>query len=148
RQKQILPITLDEAWTFFSNPHQLPELTPAWMHMQIKSSLEKEMYIGMLMVYQIKPLFGIQLKWVTEITHIEEKAYFIDEQRFGPYRFWHHEHHFKAVEQGVEMIDKLHYALPFGYLGNVVHQVSVKNKIEKVFNFRRQMLTQKFGEVN
>lgn len=102
------------------------------------------MYEAMIATYHLKPLLGIRLNWVTEITHISEKEYFVDEQRFGPYRFWHHEHHFKEIEGGVEMTDIVHYALPFGVLGQVFHKCSVEKKLKEVFDYRYKALAKLF----
>ncbi|WP_217700245.1 SRPBCC family protein [Halobacillus hunanensis] len=101
--KQQLPISLEHAWSFFSNAGNLSDITPSWMKFEVTGELPDKMYQGMVATYRIQPLKGITLRWVTEITHMVEGKYFIDEQRFGPYRFWHHQHHFKEIESGVEM---------------------------------------------
>lgn len=141
---QQLPISLEEAWAFFSDPGNLPTLTPPWMHMRMDTEPPSEMYEGMIAISHVKPLLGIKLHWVTEITHIKEMEYFIDEQRFGPFRFWHHEHHFKEIEGGVEMTDIVHYALPFGVLGQVFHKCSVEKKLKEVFDYRYKALAKLF----
>ncbi|HZW68706.1 MAG TPA: SRPBCC family protein [Pseudogracilibacillus sp.] len=146
QQRQSLPISLDEAWEFFSNPQNLPKLTPDWMHLTFKENIPNNMSVGMKMTQQVKPLFGIPLTWVTEITQIEEKVYFVDEQRIGPYRFWHHEHRLHERPSGVEVIDSLHYALPFNLLGEIAHQLSVKKKVAEVFEYRYETLENLFGK--
>jgi len=146
QQRQRLPISLDEAWGFFSNPQNLPKLTPDWMHLTFKEGIPNDMHAGMKMTQQLKPLLGIPLTWVTEITHIEEKVYFVDEQRVGPYRFWHHEHCLHELPSGVEVTDSLHYALPFNIIGEIVHQLLVKKKIADVFEYRYERLEELFGK--
>ena len=103
------------------------------------------MYAGMIIKYTVKPLLGIPMTWVTEITHVEHKHFFVDEQRVGPYAIWHHQHHFKAIDNGVEMKDILHYKLPLGILGNMVHPFLVKNKLQEIFNYRNEKLVELFG---
>jgi ligand-binding SRPBCC domain-containing protein len=147
---QLLPISLQEAWQFFSSPHNLAKITPKEMGFAVTSKMAEasSMYAGMIITYKVTPLFGITLNWVTEITHIENEKYFVDEQRFGPYRFWHHEHHFKEIPGGVEMRDLLTYGMPFGILGKGVNHLLVANKIQEIFNFRKLKITEMFGVYN
>lgn len=147
RTQQKLPITLEEAWEYFSDPGNLPNLTPDWMHFTVLSMPSATMYPGMIAMYHLKPLLNIKLNWVTEITHVKDKEYFIDEQRFGPYRFWHHEHHFKEIDGGIEMTDILHYALPVGIIGQAVHAFTVEKKLQEVFGFRYRTLEKLFGSL-
>lgn len=143
--KQALPIGLDEAWAFFSNPANLKEITPAHMRFEVISLHHGDrMYAGQVIRYIVRPLFGIPLKWVTEITHVVDKQYFVDEQRFGPYAFWHHQHRFTAVEGGVLMEDILHYKVPFGFLGNWVDALLVKKEVDTIFAYRKQILAERF----
>ena len=143
---QQLPISLDEAWSFFSNPANLKEITPARMGFVVTSRHHGEkMYPGQIIRYIVKPVLGIPLKWCTEITHVEDKKYFIDEQRFEPYAFWHHQHHFTAVEGGVLMEDILNYKVPLGFLGDIVDSLFVKNEVEGIFTYRKKVLTERFG---
>lgn len=146
RQKQSLQISRDKAWTFFSNPQNLIKLTPKWMRLKFQGDLPSKMHEGMIIIQQVKPVLGIPLTWVTEITHIENQTYFIDEQRIGPYKFWHHEHRLQDTENGVELIDTLHYLLPFGILGELAHQITVKRKIAEVFSYRYEVLETLFGK--
>ena len=137
----FIPRPLNEVWNFFSRPQNLNAVTPSDMHFEILTDLEGvEMYEGMLINYRIRPLLNIPMKWCTEITHIKEKEYFIDEQRFGPYAMWHHEHHFKELEGGVEMRDLLHYAIPFGPLGRLANAVLVSRKVDQIFEFRKSAM--------
>lgn len=138
-RKQTLKVTLDQAWEFFSSPKNLKKLTPETLNFTILEAPET-MYEGMFIVYKVSPVLGIPLTWVTEITHIEEKVYFIDEQRVGPYTLWHHEHRFKEVEGGVELEDLIHYKLPFGVLGRALNKIFVKGEIEKIFAYRKEVM--------
>jgi ligand-binding SRPBCC domain-containing protein len=138
--KQLLSISLDEAWSFFTNPENLSELTPDWLNLKITSNLPDEMYEGMIISYKVHPILGIPINWVTEITTVKEKNFFIDEQRFGPYKFWHHQHHFKEMDNGVEMEDIVSYALPFDPLSRTMNKLLVGNKVKKIFEFRKEAL--------
>ena len=115
------------------------------MGFNIISSCEKEMYAGQIIEYIVKPLFGIPIKWVTEITHVEKNKFFVDEQRFGPYNFWHHKHYLRPIKGGVEMKDVIHYKIPFGILGQLVHPIIVYPKLKEIFNYRTETLRKKFG---
>jgi ligand-binding SRPBCC domain-containing protein len=142
---QELPISLDEAWSFFSNPANLKEITPAHMGFVVTSVHHGEqMYAGQIIRYIVRPMFGIPLKWCTEITHVADKQYFVDEQRFGPYAFWHHQHRFTAVEGGVLMEDILHYKVPFGFIGGWVDALFVNKEVNKIFSYRKKILTERF----
>lgn len=144
--KQTLPISLEKAWHFFSRPENLNELTPQDMSFEIKSDIQGvEMYEGMLIEYTIKPMMNIPMNWVTEITHISDKKYFIDEQRFGPYAMWHHEHHFEETEGGVLMTDKLTYAMPMGPLGTIANGLFVGKRVKEIFDYRYSILETYFS---
>ena len=145
---QKLPIGIDEAWKFFSDPKNLNIITPDSMKFRTLSGDDRTMFGGQIIHYKISPYRGITVEWVTEITHIKEKTFFVDEQRFGPYKFWHHKHLFKEIEGGVEMEDIVHYKLPFGFLGKLFHPILVKPKLNEIFNFRRQKLISLFGKFN
>ena len=142
-----LPVSLEEAWAFFADPHNLGLITPPGMGFAIKGDVSAEMYAGLLIAYTVRPLFGIPVEWLTEITHVEEGRYFVDEQRHGPYRLWHHQHHFAAVEGGVEMRDILHYELAFGPLGDLADRLLVASRIKEIFVYRQQALDARFGSV-
>ncbi len=146
---QLLPISIDEAWDFFSSPANLQKMTPPEMGFEITSGFKGEkMYSGQLITYIVKPLLGIPLSWVTEITHVNEPSYFVDEQRFGPYSFWHHKHFFKEVPGGVEMHDLVHYALPLGPLGRLANSLFVKKQLRDIFDFRFKKMQEFFGKKN
>lgn len=141
---QKLPIGLDEAWEFFSTPKNLDMLTPDDMSFNIISGADDKAYAGQLITYKIKPLFNIPMNWVTEITHCVHQKYFIDEQRFGPYKFWHHQHHFNEVKDGVIMKDVLNYALPFGLLGELMGKLMLHKKVQQIFSYREEKLNEIF----
>ena len=146
KKTQKLPISLDEAWAFFSTPKNLQEITPDALKFEILSDLRSdEMYPGQIINYFVTPMLGIKMRWTTEITHVESRKYFVDEQRFGPYAFWHHKHFFEPIEGGVLATDIVDYALPLGFLGRIAHTMFVKQKLEHIFDFRFKILEQRFG---
>ena len=145
RRVQQLAIPIDEAWDFFSDPHNLREITPPELGFQVTAAPAGKMYPGMIISYKITPLFGISRRWITEITHVAAPHLFVDEQRFGPYRFWHHQHLFRAIAGGVEMEDIVHYIIPFGRLGQLCAAALVQKQLQKIFDFRREVLAKKFG---
>ena len=145
--KQRFPISLTQAWDFFSSPYNLVEITPPDMTFEVTSKMDRneKMYPGMIITYKVSPLLGIKLNWMTEITQVENEKYFIDEQRFGPFKFWHHQHHFREINGGVEMTDILTYGLPMGILGQLAHGVIVEHKLNAIFKFREEKTTKLFG---
>lgn len=146
--KQNLPITVDEAWAFFSNPNNLRVITPDYMNFNILSGGDRPMFPGQIIQYLITPVFGIKAKWVTEITHVEYKKYFVDEQRYGPYAMWHHKHFIREIPGGVEMEDLIDYKLPIGILGRLFHPIIVRPKLEEIFEYRKRKLVELFGTYN
>ncbi len=146
RRKQKIPVSIDKAWEFFSNPENLGLITPVYMNFRILSRSDAgDMYPGMIISYRLNPLFKIQVKWATEITQVKEKEYFIDNQIKGPYKIWHHEHRFKTLNSGIEMEDILYYDLPLGILGRFVHRIFIQQKVHEIFNFREQKIKELFG---
>jgi len=145
--EQLLPIPIEEAWRFFSSPSNLAKITPPEMAFTVTSDKKQaeRMYPGMIITYKVSPLLNIKLNWMTEITHVSEGEYFIDEQRFGPYEFWHHQHHFKQIEGGTAMHDILTYGLPLGPLGQLANSIFVENKIKQIFEFRKIKVNELFG---
>lgn len=145
---QKLPVDLDTAWDFFSSPMNLAEITPQDMTFDVTSPnmVNTKMYPGLIITYKVSPLLGIKLNWVTEITHVKDKEYFIDEQRFGPFAFWHHQHHFEKVDGGVLMHDILHYSIGWGPIGLMANAIIVNNKINEIFKFRSQKVQELFGK--
>lgn len=145
QSQQWLPITLDEAWDFFSSPKNLNEITPEDMVFEIKSDVLDTMYPGMFIVYSIRPVMNIPLRWVTEITHVQDRKFFVDEQRIGPYNIWHHEHHFEEKDGGVLMTDILHYDVGKSVFGWLASKIFVDRKVRKIFDYRFQVLENRFG---
>jgi ligand-binding SRPBCC domain-containing protein len=144
--KQNLPITLKEAWEFLSNPKNLKTITPDYMGFKTLSGDDRPMFAGQIIQYIVTPVLGIPTKWVTEITHVENLNYFVDEQRFGPYSLWHHKHFIKEIPGGVEMEDIVDYKVPMGILGQMVHPFLVKPKLNEIFEYRKNKLIELFGE--
>ncbi len=147
RYLQRFPADPKTCWRFFSDPANLRRITPPWLDFQVQSELASQMYSGMVIRYRIRPFLGLPVSWVTEITHVREPEYFVDEQRFGPYRFWHHQHHFREIEGGTEMEDLVHYALPMGALGRLVNRCYVRYRLEEIFAYRRAVLARRFGQL-
>lgn len=142
---QFIPRPLDEVWEFFSRPENLNEVTPKDMNFEILSDISNQpMYEGMIINYKVTPFLGIKMRWTTEIQRIKEGKYFVDEQRFGPYAMWHHEHHFEEKDGGVYMKDLLHYAIPYGPIGNIANWLIVKNKIDEIFDYRFKAVEELF----
>lgn len=153
KTKQKLPISITDAWDFFSNPENLNKITPKNMDFKITSGINddsenplQKMFPGMIIIYTVKPVLNIPLTWVTEITQMSEPNYFIDEQRFGPYKFWHHKHFFKEIKEGVEMFDVVHYKIKFGLLGTFANPLFVKKELKKIFDYRFNVLEDMFGK--
>ncbi|MEJ0104701.1 MAG: SRPBCC family protein [Bacteroidota bacterium] len=144
---QKIPISLEQAWDFFSSPANLQAITPAKMGFRIISKHHGEkMYAGQVIEYTVRPLLGIPLYWMTEITHVNDKKYFVDEQRFGPYSMWHHQHHFKEIAGGVEMTDIVHYKNPFRIFGGLVNSLFVKKQLKEIFAYRFDKIEELFGK--
>lgn len=146
KSTQHLPISLEEAWDFFSSPNNLAKITPPDMGFIITSDKKdgEKMYAGQIITYILKPMLGIPVKWMTEISHVKEGECFIDEQRFGPYKLWHHRHSFKKIATGVEMRDEVNYVLPFGILGTIAHKLFVRKRVEEIFKHRTKVVEKLF----
>jgi ligand-binding SRPBCC domain-containing protein len=143
---QKIPTNLENAWSFFSEPSKLKTITPGNLGFTMLSSQQNiKMYPGQIIEYIVKPVLGIPLYWMTEITHVQDHVYFVDEQRYGPYQFWHHQHHFRIIEGGVEMTDIVHYRNPFGFLGNLANRFFVERQLRKIFEFRFRKIEDLFG---
>jgi ligand-binding SRPBCC domain-containing protein len=143
--RQFLPVSPEEAWAFFSTPRNLSRITPPDMNFRIVTpDLPDETYAGQIISYTLTPLMGIRTGWTTEITHVRAPFFFVDEQRKGPYRLWHHQHHFKAVESGTEMTDIVHYEIPMGFLGDALNALFIRKKVEGIFHHRTQVLEKLF----
>jgi len=144
QSEQELPISLKEAWEFFSTPKNLEQLTPKNLRFKILTCSHDKMVQGQIISYKIRLMPLVWMNWVTEITLVEDGSYFIDDQRSGPYKIWHHRHTFTETEDGVLMQDEVHYLLPFGWIGKVVHVLFVKAQLKRIFDYRREMLAEKF----
>jgi len=145
-QKQNLTITKQQAWDFLSDPKNLKVITPDYMGFHILSGADRPMFAGQIIQYIVTPVLGIKTKWVTEITHVIDGEYFVDEQRFGPYSLWHHKHFIKEIDGGVEMEDIIDYKVPMGILGQLVHPILVKPKLKEIFEYRTKKLEELFGK--
>jgi len=145
KKSNILPISLEEAWHFFSNPNNLQKLMPDDMKFEVKSELTDEIYTGQIIKYLVSPFKGFNTTWVTEITHVERLKYFVDIQLYGPYKLWHHKHFFQQVEQGVLVEDLVHYRVPFGKLGELLHPSIIQPKLNSIFQAREKNLESIFG---
>lgn len=143
---QKIPVSLEEAWDFFSHPKNLALMTPEYLNLRFTNELYgEEMYAGQVMTYKVKPLLGIPMFWMTEITHVRDGEYFIDEQRFGPYALWHHQHHFREIPGGVEMTDLVHYKIPLGWLGDLANSLFIRKQLDGIFDFRFRRVEEIFG---
>lgn len=143
---QKLPITLEQAWDFFSDPKNLNTITPDSMKFKTLSGDDRKMFQGQIIRYKISPFPLISMEWITEISHVEDRRFFVDEQRFGPYKFWHHKHFFTEIDGGVFMEDIVDYKVPFGIIGKLFHPLIVRPKLKEIFVFRKQKLIEIFGE--
>jgi len=145
---QKIPIALEQAWDFFSRPDNLKDITPAAMGFIIKSKHHgTKMYPGQIIEYTIKPILGVPLYWMTEITHVKDRVYFIDEQRYGPYSLWHHQHRFTEIAGGIEMTDIVHYKIPFWFIGDIANALFVKHQLKTIFDYRFTTIEEKFGKL-
>lgn len=142
---QHINASIDECWEFFSSPANLQKITPETMGFNITDFDGKSMYAGQIIQYKVSPLLGLKLSWMTEITFVKDKSYFIDEQRFGPYALWHHKHFFEPDGNGVKMTDVVHYALPLGFLGRIMNSLVVKNQLKTIFDYRIKKVDEIFN---
>lgn len=143
-RKQVLPISIEQAWDFFSRPENLNEITPKELTFKIISQLPPKVYPGLMIAYKVKPFPILSFNWLTEITHVHAPYFFVDEQRIGPYALWHHEHHFESCESGVLMTDRVHFVIPFGIIGSIAYHLLVKQKLNRIFDYRNKVLLEIF----
>ncbi|MDA1061798.1 MAG: SRPBCC family protein [Chloroflexi bacterium] len=148
---QRLPVPRPEAWAFFSDPRNLALITPPELGFEITSDLPEHIHAGLIVTYRVQPFAGLPVTWVTEISHLVEGELFVDDQRLGPYSFWHHQHHFRDIAGGTEVRDLVHYALPLGPLGALLDRpldrLLVEPRLRAIFEFRRGVLDQRFGRL-
>ena len=144
KRTQFIKADIKTCWDFFSSPTNLKVITPSYMGFEVKTEVPEKMYEGLMIEYRVRPLLGIPMNWITEITHVKEHQFFVDEQRKGPYRIWHHEHHFETVDNGVLMSDIVSYELPYGILGKIAHPILVQRKLNEIFDFRFEIVEEIF----
>lgn len=145
QKEQKVTASLEEVWDFISSPANLKKITPVYMGFDITTkNLPQKIYPGMIISYRVRPVLGIPVKWVTEITHVKDYEYFVDEQRSGPYSIWHHEHHIKQIQGGVLMNDIVSYKPPYGLLGSAVNALVIRKKLNQIFDYREQALNEIF----
>lgn len=142
--RQHLPLTQEAAWDFFSRPDNLARICPQYLDFEVTSVLPERMYDGMIVTYRMRPFGHLRVNWVTEITHVRQPEFFVDEQRSGPYRFWHHQHHFRQIADGIEMVDLVHYQLPLGRFGDLLAGSMVEHRIAAIFAYRKEVLARLF----
>ncbi len=146
RTSQKIPSNIDQVWDFISSPRNLKKITPAQMGFQITNEpIADKMYAGMIIAYKVSPLLGISMDWVTEITHVQDKEYFVDEQRVGPYSIWHHQHKITPISGGVLMEDIVSYKPPLGVLGSMANSLLIKGQLKSIFDFRYTAVEKEFG---
>jgi ligand-binding SRPBCC domain-containing protein len=145
KRTQFIKADIQTCWDFFSSPDNLKVITPPYMGFEVKTEVPAKMYEGLMISYIVRPLLGIPMSWITEIKTVKENQFFVDEQRKGPYTIWHHEHHFKEVEGGVEMTDIVSYVIPLGILGKIAHPFIVKKKLEEIFAYRFKKVDEIFN---
>ena len=146
QRTQRIPATAAQLWEFMSSPRNLAEITPGYMNFEITSaSLPEKIYAGMFICYNVRPLLGIKMNWVTEITQANEPGYFVDVQYRGPFRSWHHQHHLRIIDKGIEMTDIVHYEPPLGILGRAAHSLFLKKQLHDLFDYRRRKIEERFG---
>jgi ligand-binding SRPBCC domain-containing protein len=147
RRKQLLPVSLDELWSFISTPNNLNHITPTYMDFKITSDeLPSKIYPGLMIGYTVKPIAGIKMNWITEITHVADKEYFVDEQRIGPFTLWHHEHILVPQQKYVLMADILSYKPPLGILGDMVHSLFLNKQLNGIFDYRERAINKLFSD--
>lgn len=145
--EQKIPASIEQVWDFIATPINLKDITPEYMGFEVTSHQRSDkMYPGMIISYKVSPLLGIKMTWVTEITQVKDRSYFVDEQRIGPYAMWHHEHQIEAIDGGVLMSDIVSYQPPFGFLGAIANTLMIRNKLQEIFDYRTIAVEKKFGK--
>ena len=142
---ELLPASVETVWDFFSDPNNLPEITPPELKLRITSEAEEKIYPGMIITYAVTPVPFIRTSWATEITQVDPLRYFVDEQRFGPYKFWHHKHFFTEAGEKTQVKDIVHYSLPFGPVGRLANPLLVSGKLDSIFDYRSARIRKIFG---
>ena len=145
-REQVIPAPMEAVWAYFCDPKNLNKITPSDMNFEIVQGGDAAMYEGQIIEYRVEFIRGVRSLWLTEIAHVREREYFVDDQRVGPYRFWYHEHIFEVVPNGTKMTDRVTYAIPFGILGDVVNTVWISRRLKNIFDFRKRKIAELFGE--
>jgi ligand-binding SRPBCC domain-containing protein len=148
KYKQFIHADIDTVWDFFSNPSNLGKITPAEMNFKTLYITGGEtMYAGQLMSYKVSPFPFMRIRWTTEIKVAKYQQHFIDEQKFGPFAMWYHQHFFEVKDGGVEMIDEISYAIPFGFLGRLANSLLVEKQVKNIFKFRKEAVERIFKQI-
>ena len=142
---QYLDTDIKSVWEFASSPKNLKKITPAYMLFNITSEIEDKMYLGMIISYKVAPILKLKLNWVTEIKHVVENKFFVDEQRIGPYALWHHQHLFEVVDKKVRMTDIVTYKPPFGFIGRLANTLFIEKQIKSIFEYRKIKMNEIFN---
>lgn len=145
-REQIIPAPVEKVWAYFCDPRNLNEITPPDMNFEIIKGGDVAMYEGQIIEYRVEFIRGVRSFWLTEIAHVREDEYFVDEQRIGPYHFWYHEHIFEKVPNGTRMTDRVTYAVQFGFVGDVLNAVWISKRLKNIFDFRKRKIAKLFGE--
>lgn len=146
KAEQQVNASIEEVWDFISSPKNLKKITPPYMGFEITSESPEKMYPGMIISYKVSPLLGLKMNWVTEITQVQNLAFFVDEQRIGPYKIWHHQHHLEQNDRGVLMKDIVTYQPPFGFLGKIANGLIIKKQLNEIFDYRKMAVDAFFGQ--
>jgi ligand-binding SRPBCC domain-containing protein len=144
-RQQTLTMSVQDAWSFFSSPYHLNDITPDFFHVTITSKVPEKIYAGLMISYQMKAVFGIPMNWLSEVSHCDEPKRFVYEQRIGPFKFWSHEVCLTEQQNGILLEDIMFYAMPLGWLGQLVNRVLIADKLERIFDTRHAYLQSKFG---
>lgn len=144
-RQQTLTMTVQDAWSFFSSPYHLNDITPDFFHVTITSKVPEKIYAGLMISYQMKAVFGIQMSWLSEVSHCDEPKRFVYEQRIGPFKFWSHEVCLTEQQNGILLEDIMFYAMPLGWLGQLINRALIADKLERIFDTRHAYLQNKFG---
>lgn len=145
RREQVVKAPMERIWAFFSDPHNLNTLTPPDLSFRIVSETADRMYEGQMIEYRVSFMKGIWSKWLTEITHVSDRAYFVDEQRIGPYKLWHHEHWFIPEGESIRLVDKVTFVVGFGPIGDLLALLWIRRKLNHIFDYRLKKTAELFG---
>lgn len=141
---QLVPVTVEKSWEFFSDPNNLKEITPPELGLEIKSEVSGEIYDGMIIIYNVNLLPYYKTQWVTEIKHVKSPYRFVDEQKIGPYKLWYHQHFFKESDNGTLVEDVIHYSVPYGYIGKLLNRLFIARNLNYIFKYRSEALNRIF----